>query len=104
MLSTISTDLRANPAALSGDLGSLDTATQAMEAQQADGGARYNRLDQMGQAASDRIINLQSHLSDVQDVDLPKTITELTLQQTAYQAALGATAKVVQPSLLDFLR
>ena len=35
---------------------------------------------------------------------LAKTITDLTLQQTAYQAALGAAAKVVQPSLMDFLR
>jgi hypothetical protein len=26
------------------------------------------------------------------------------LQQTAYQAALAAAAKVVQPSLVDFLR
>ena len=29
---------------------------------------------------------------------------ELQLQQVAYQAALAATAKVMQPSLLDFLR
>jgi flagellar hook-associated protein 3 FlgL len=43
-------------------------------------------------------------LSEVEDIDLPKTITDMTLQQTAYQAALGATAKVIQPSLMDFLR
>jgi flagellar hook-associated protein 3 FlgL len=29
---------------------------------------------------------------------------ELQLQEVAYQAALGATAKVIQPSLVDFLR
>jgi flagellar hook-associated protein 3 FlgL len=26
------------------------------------------------------------------------------MQEVAYQAALGATARVIQPSLLDFLR
>jgi flagellar hook-associated protein 3 FlgL len=29
---------------------------------------------------------------------------ELQMQQVAYQAALNATAKVIQPSLVDFLR
>ena len=37
-------------------------------------------------------------------LDLPKTILELQLQSVAYQAALGATARVIQPTLLDFLR
>ena len=45
-----------------------------------------------------------SQLSDVEDVDLPKAIMEMQLQQTSYQAALAATAKVIQPSLIDFLR
>ena len=58
----------------------------------------------MRQAADDRVIDLNSQLSNVEDIDLPKTITDLQLQQTAYQAALAATAKVVQPSLVDFLR
>jgi len=43
-------------------------------------------------------------LSNVQDTDLMKTIMELTLEQTGYQAALQATASVMQPSLMDFLR
>jgi len=58
----------------------------------------------MRQTADDRVLTLRSQLSDVEDIDLPNTIMELNLQQTAYQAALAATARVVQPSLLDFLR
>ena len=58
----------------------------------------------MQQMASDRADALTAQLSDVEDIDLPKTITEMSLQQTAYQAALSAGAKVVQPSLVDFLR
>jgi flagellar hook-associated protein 3 FlgL len=40
----------------------------------------------------------------VEDTDLSKAIMELTLQQTGYEAALHATASVMQPSLMDFLR
>jgi hypothetical protein len=31
-------------------------------------------------------------------------LIDLQLQEVAYQAALGATAKALQPSLMDFLR
>jgi flagellar hook-associated protein 3 FlgL len=75
-----------------------------MQAQLADVGARYNRLVQLGQTATNRAADLQTSLSDVEDIDLPKTIMELQLQQTAYQVALAAAAKVLQPSLQDFLR
>ena len=47
---------------------------------------------------------LKSSLSDVENADLPKVIVDLKLQEIAYQAALAATSRVMQPSLLDFLR
>ena len=58
----------------------------------------------MRQTANDMALNVSQSLSDVEDIDLPQTITDLQLQQTAYQAALAAGARVVQPSLIDFLR
>jgi flagellar hook-associated protein 3 FlgL len=58
----------------------------------------------MKQSAQDRLLSVTAQLSDVEDVDLPKTIMDMQLQQTSYQAALAATAKVIQPSLIDFLR
>jgi flagellar hook-associated protein 3 FlgL len=111
VLADIATHLRADPAAagfdpdaLSGDLGNLDTAMNRMVSQLADVGARYSRTNQMREIADGRIIDLKMQLSGVEDIDLPKTITDLQLRQTAYQAALGAAARIVQPSLIDFLR
>ena len=104
VIADISNDLRTNPSALSGDLDRLDTATTTLKFVQSTVGARYNQLTQMQQLASDRTDALTAQLSNVEDIDLPKTITEMQLQQTAYQAALSAGAKVVQPSLVDFLR
>ena len=54
--------------------------------------------------ASDSQLSLTSALSDVENTDLAKATVDLGLQEVAYQAALGATSRVLQPSLLDFLR
>jgi flagellar hook-associated protein 3 FlgL len=104
LLKQISDDLRTNPANLEDDLGKLNQATTTIQAGLSSVGARVNRLTQLQNYADSRVIDLTTQVSTVEDIDLPKTITELTLQQTAYQAALAATAKVVQPSLVDFLR
>ena len=82
----------------------LDKSSDLLKSTLSEVGARYNRLTQMKQAAEDRVLAVTAQLSDVEDIDLPKTIMEMQLQQTSYQAALAASAKVIQPSLIDFLR
>ena len=89
---------------LSANLKMLDNAADLMKSTLSEVGARYNRVEQMKQSAQDRLLSVTSQLSDVEDIDLPKAIMEMQLQQTAYQAALAASAKVIQPSLIDFLR
>lgn len=90
--------------ALDTGLQNLDKASDLVKSTLSDVGARYNRVTQMKQSAEDRLMSVSSQLSDIEDVDLPKAIMDLQLQQTSYQAALAATAKVIQPSLIDFLR
>jgi flagellar hook-associated protein 3 FlgL len=105
LLSSVSASLRANnPASMAPELDDMDVAIGRVSTELASVGTRYNELMQLGQTATDRQTTLTSQLSDIEDIDLPKTITDLQLQQTAYQAALSATAKVLQPSLVDFLR
>lgn len=67
-------------------------------------GARTNRVEYSLTAASDASLRLTSSLSELENTDMVKATVDLQLQTVAYQAALGATAKVMQPSLLDFLR
>ena len=67
-------------------------------------GARMNRVEAMKVKAEEQRIAVTNSLSEVESIDLPKTIMELQMQEVAYKSALGATARVVQPSLLDFLR
>jgi flagellar hook-associated protein 3 FlgL len=105
VLQNISDSLQAgDTAGLAEGLNKLDVAGDKMKAALSGVGARYNRVSQMQETATDRILSLKTQRSDVEDVDLPQTIMEMQLQETAYQAALAATAKVIQPSLIDFLR
>lgn len=104
VLKDIADNMRDNPGNLGASLDSLDKASGNLRAAQASVGARYNQITQMQQIAEDRVLSLTTQQSNVEDIDLPMTIMELQLQQTAYQAALAATAKVIQPSLVDFLK
>jgi flagellar hook-associated protein 3 FlgL len=105
VLQKISDDIRSGDTdALADSLKNLDTASNQMKSTLSNVGARYNRVEGMKQSAQDRLLSVTSQLSEVEDVDLPKTIMDMQLQQTSYQAALAASAKVIQPSLIDFLR
>ena len=48
--------------------------------------------------------NVSNFKSKTEDVDLESAITELMTRQTAYQAAMLATSKVLGTSLTDYLR
>jgi len=104
MLSNIASGLRNGTLNTATTLTALDDAASRLQTAMSSLGARYNQLDRARQTADDRAMSLQIQLSNVEDVDLPKTITDLQLQQTAYQAALAAASRVVQPSLVDFVR
>ena len=66
-------------------------------------GAKMNRLELIGQRLEDRLLTFQEHLSDTEDADLVEAIVRMNAQQTALEAALNAGARVLQPSLLDFI-
>jgi len=104
VLDDVATHLRTDPAALGADLDRLDTALQRMRTAAADVGTRYGRLEQAAQTAKDVTLDLQASLSEVENVDLAKATVDLQLQEVAYQAALATTGRVLQPTLLDFLR
>jgi flagellar hook-associated protein 3 FlgL len=93
-----------NGAALTTDLSDLDKVISGMTTAAADIGTRAARMDNAASVNASQQLTLQAKLSDTEDVDLPKTIMELQMQQTGYQAALSVTAKSLQPTLVDFLR
>lgn len=105
VLDDIVEDLRNNPSDLSTtDLDRLDAGYLRLQNALASVGSRYHQIEIMQERNRANQLETETQLSEVEGVDLPATIVELQLQEVAYQAALGATAKLLQPTLMDFLR
>lgn len=67
-------------------------------------GARVNRLKGLEELNGRSSDSIAGALSKVEDTDFQKAAMDLAVQSASYQAALAASAKVIQPSLMDFLR
>lgn len=70
----------------------------------AEQGGRVNRLELAKNRLENMKIYTQEMLSNREDVDMAQAISEFTLRQNVYQAALGAGAQIIQTTLLNFLR
>lgn len=67
-------------------------------------GARMNRLDLIENRLSEQNIIATKMMSENEDVDYEKVITDLITQESLHRAALAAGSRIIQPSLIDFLR
>ena len=104
VLSKAIDDLRTDPAAIAGNLVPLDAVTEQMKTALTGIGARYARIEAAAARVDQVTLTNKAALSEVENVDVAEAIMDLQMQEVAYQAALGATARVLQPSLIDFLR
>lgn len=71
---------------------------------QADVGARQNRVELMENRLSIREVSVTKQMSDNEDVDYAKAITEMVTSESIHQAALSVGAKIIQQTLVDFIR
>jgi flagellar hook-associated protein 3 FlgL len=82
----------------------LDVAFDATQALVAESGARANQLQAVDETHSLLALNLTANVSSLRDVELEAVLTEMAGRQTAYQAAMAATARVAGLTLADYLR
>jgi flagellar hook-associated protein 3 FlgL len=82
----------------------LDKHITNMTAERAELGARYNRVELIDARVSEQEVIANRILSDNEDADIERVITDLKMQETVHRAALGVGARIMQPSLMDFLR
>lgn len=104
LLEEVATAITTGATASSAQLGKLDVALGRMTTALADVGTRYARVDSLKATGASRELALTSAQADVEEVDLAKSLMELSMHEKAYQAALGAAARTQTPSLMDFLR
>jgi flagellar hook-associated protein 3 FlgL len=104
-LDALSNALRAgDDPGVQASLGALTSRLTVISTVHADVGAAYKRIEEAQSALETKKLDLTTSLTEVENIDLPRTMIDINLQEVAYQTALASAARVLQPSLIDFLR
>ncbi|MBE3598859.1 MAG: flagellar hook-associated protein FlgL [Limnochordaceae bacterium] len=86
------------------DLENLDKALEQVLQALDRVGARQEGFQLIQQRLQGQDVNLQDLLSKAEDLDVPKAIMDLQMQENVYRLALASGARIIQPTLLDFLK
>lgn len=89
---------------VSGTLGDLDEKIDVLLTARASIGAKVNRLELQQNRLEGTKLSFTNLLSQAEDADMAEVIMQLKMQENVFRASLGAGARIIQPSLLDFLR
>ena len=104
VLDELSAALRTNDSdAISQSLTALDAHQDNISALRGEGAAKVNRLELTASRFEAQKIATGDQLARIEAVDMAEAITNLTMKETVYRAALATGARVMQPSLVDFL-
>ena len=95
----------------SGDLPEVDAALGKIDNKMTDLltarstiGAKVNRLELQQNRLEGTRISFSDLLSQNEDADMAEVIMNLKMQENVYRASLAAGARIIQPTLIDFLR
>jgi flagellar hook-associated protein 3 FlgL len=104
-LNEVSTALRSGDSdSLQTQIGNLENDLDRMLQGWASVGAKGSRVELIDKRLDDSNFNLQTLISKTEDADMAALITNLRTEENVYEASLAASAKLIQPTLLDFLR
>lgn len=67
-------------------------------------GAKVNRMELVSSRIADTNVNFKSLQSQIEDADMSEVIMQLLNEENVYRSSLSVGARIIQPSLLDFLR
>lgn len=85
-------------------IGVIDTAVDRVLSLRAQVGAKTNHLDFAQARGEARDVENGRLISVNEDIDLTEALSRLTTQQTVYKASLEIGSRVMQTSLMDYLR
>ncbi|MBC8062825.1 MAG: flagellar hook-associated protein FlgL [Clostridiaceae bacterium] len=67
-------------------------------------GAKQNRMDSAKSSNEVQNFNMTDILSKTEDIDITQKTIQFSNAQSVYMAALQTSARIIQPTLLDYLR
>lgn len=82
----------------------IDKYLNDVVAMRAELGAQINRAEMVESRLLELRTVAEKTISDNEDIDFEEVIINLTIQQTLHRASLASGARIVQPTLMDFLR
>lgn len=94
----------ANASGVNDSIGALNTQLDRLLRYRVQIGARTNHFESVRDQLQDQEVRLTQVLSNLEDADIARVSVDLAREQLTYQAALAAGAKILQISLLDYLR
>ena len=100
-LENLATSLRAGESA---PLEEMDKGLDRILTTWAEVGSVKERVEAVENRLKDSNIQLQSMLSSIEDIDYAEAVTKLKSEESIYQASLSVTSKIIQSSLVDFIR
>lgn len=86
------------------DLAKMDEAIDNLLRWRSEAGARTNRLELVRDRLQHNQVDLEKLATEIEGVDIAEVIMKLKMEENVYRAALSAGARILQPSLADFLR
>lgn len=86
------------------DLGNIDKALNNVLKIRSEVGAKQNRMDSAKKMNEETNFNMTEILSSVEDIDIVEKNMEYAVLQSVYISSLQMSAKVLQPTLMDYLR
>ena len=86
------------------DLANIDKVTENLLKIRSEVGAKQNRMDSAKKMNTETNFNMTEILSNVEDIDIVEKNMEYAVLQSVYISSLQTSAKVLQPTLMDYLR
>ncbi|HDK7167372.1 flagellin [Clostridium sporogenes] len=86
------------------DLGNIDKVLDNVLKIRAEVGAKQNRMEAAQEMNKETNFNMKEILSHIEDVDVVEKNMEYAILQSVYISSLQTSAKVLQPTLMDYLR
>jgi len=89
---------------ISGDLlEKMETHIDNILRYRGEAGAKSNRMESAKAKNEEETYNTTEILSKIEDIDVAEKYMEYSVMESVYQASLSSSAKILQPSLMDFL-
>ena len=93
-----------DPTAIQQEATRLQGVEDFFNAQVSDIGIRQSRILEKQEILKGLKLNFQNQIDDLENADMAQAILEVKERQNAYEVALAASSKIMEVSLLDYLR